>query len=114
MDEEAGAGPDGLVVDPETRPLLDVLRRIVHKKAQQDNGLPLPLNDQTVLLELVKDALEEETGLDVSLFGETMQDIVVAAEGYFPEVTTNGATDQDGAPGQETGDEESKEPEAGD
>jgi DNA segregation ATPase FtsK/SpoIIIE-like protein len=114
LDEEAGAGPDGLVVDPETRPLLDVLRRIVHKKAQQDNGLPLPLNDQTVLLELVKDALEEETGLDVSLFGETMQDIVVAAEGYFPEVTTNGATDQDGAPGQETGDEESKEPEAGD
>ncbi len=82
---------DGAVVDSETKPVIDLLKRIILKQANGDKEEIATWNDTDVLLKFVKDALGEESGLDPSFFGTSVKEILDAAVGYFPEIDADGA-----------------------
>jgi DNA segregation ATPase FtsK/SpoIIIE-like protein len=83
-----GAGAE---VDSETRPVIDLLKRILYQQGDGDRNEIAAWDDTAVLIKFVKDALGKESGLDPEFFGTTPQEIIDAAAGYFPEITGNGA-----------------------
>lgn len=87
----AAADGDAGVVDSETKPVIDLLKRILFRQADGDKDEIVGWDDTDVLIKFVKDALSEESGLDPEFFGTSPQEIIDAAAGYFPEISGNGA-----------------------
>jgi hypothetical protein len=87
----AAADGDGIVVDSETKPIIDLLKRVIFKQADGDQDEIASWDDKAVLIKFVKDALGQESGLDPGFFGTSVQEILDAAAGYFPEISGNGA-----------------------
>jgi hypothetical protein len=82
-----GAGADGAAVDSQTKPVIDLLKRIIYKQKNGQGAEIANWDDTAVLRKFVEDALKTETGMDdLSLFGTTAEEIFDAAEGYFPEL----------------------------
>jgi DNA segregation ATPase FtsK/SpoIIIE-like protein len=93
-EEEAQA--DGSGGDSETSPAIDLLRRILHKQGDGDKDDIAGWDDTAVLMKFIKDALEKETGLDPTvLFGTNPEEIIEAAQDYFPEISGNGADSEE-------------------
>ncbi len=85
---EAAEGKD--VADSETKPYIDMLRRIIYKQADGDNDEVAGWDDSTVLIEFAKDALKETTGMDPSFFGDTPKDILGEVLNILPALPENG------------------------
>lgn len=82
-----GTSADGAAVDSQTKPVIDLLKRIIYKQKNGQGAEIANWDDTAVLRKFVEDALKAETGMDdLSLFGTTAKEIFDAAEGYFPEL----------------------------
>ena len=87
---DAEIGDDGTAVESETKPYIEMIRRIIFQKTDGDKTEIVSWDDSTVLMEFAKDALQEATGFDPSFFGTTPQDILDNVIGMLPELTENG------------------------
>ena len=87
---DAEIGEDGTAVESETKPYIEMIRRIIFQKTDGDKTEIVSWDDSTVLMEFAKDALQEATGFDPSFFGTTPQDILDNVIGMLPELTENG------------------------
>lgn len=84
--------------DSETKPVINLLKRILYRQGDGDRNEIAGWDDTAVLIKFVKDALGKESGLDPEFFGTTPQEIIDAAAGYFPEIAGNGAEEAEEVP----------------
>ncbi len=82
---------DGDGVDSETKPALDLLRRIIHTQTDADKEDIANWKDTTVLLKFVKDALKEKTMGLVDYDNMPEKEILFDASQHFPEINGEGA-----------------------
>jgi S-DNA-T family DNA segregation ATPase FtsK/SpoIIIE len=84
-----GAAPD-LQFDLRTLQLIELLRRIAHKRKLADPAVLLGLSHRDVLLTFVRKALDEELNMvgGLAMFGGDLseEDIIRSADGQFPEI----------------------------
>jgi hypothetical protein len=86
----AEIGEDGTAVDSETKPYIDMIRRIIFQQTEGDKTEIASWDDSTVLMEFAKESLKEATGFDPSFFGVTPKDILDNVIGMLPEIAGNG------------------------
>jgi len=81
---------NGAIADGEMRHALDLLKRIVYKQAGENQAEVTEWDDTAVLKQIVKGAIESDSGLELAMFGATLAEISESAKGYFPEIEGNG------------------------
>ncbi len=86
----AEIGEDGTAVDSETKPYIDMIRRIIFQQTNGDKTEIASWDDSTVLMEFAKESLKEATGFDPSFFGASPKDILDNVIGMLPEIAGNG------------------------
>jgi hypothetical protein len=94
LPDSAGADGETAVVS-ETKPYIDMLRRIIYQQADGNADEIAGWDDSTVLIEFAKDALKETTGMDPSFFGTSAKDILDNVIGMLPELPKNGEKTDD-------------------
>jgi hypothetical protein len=87
---DSADGSGETAVASETKPYIDMLRRIIYQQADGNADEIAGWDDSTVLIEFAKDALKETTGMDPSFFGTTAKDILDNVIGMLPELPKNG------------------------
>jgi hypothetical protein len=81
----AGDGA-GTAVESETKPYIDMIRRLIFQQANGDKNEIAGWDDSTVLIEFAKSALKDATGFDPSFFGTTPKAILDNVIGMLPEL----------------------------
>jgi len=81
-------GDSELGNDSETKPYIDMLRRLIYKQSGEDLDEIATWDDAAVVMEFAKDALEEATSFDPSFFGDTPKDILDNVIGMLPALPT--------------------------
>jgi hypothetical protein len=89
LPEAEGVGEE-TAVESETKPYIEMIRRIIFQQADGDKTEIASWDDSTVLMEFAKESLKEATGFDPSFFGTTPKDILDNVIGMLPELTENG------------------------
>jgi hypothetical protein len=83
---EAALGEGGTAVESETKPYIDMIRRIMIQQANGDQNEIASWDDTMVLMEFAKGALKDATGFDPSFFGSTPKAILDNVMGMLPEL----------------------------
>jgi hypothetical protein len=87
---EAEGVDEETAVESETKPYIDMIRRIIFQQTDGDKTEIANWDDSTVLMEFAKESLKEATGFDPSFFGTTPKDILDNVIGMLPEISGNG------------------------
>lgn len=88
---QAEAVGETVIVDPEMRLILDMVKRILHKQGDEAGGKIENWDDKVALFKFVEEALHQEAGMPASFFGTTTKEILEAAGGYFPALPDDAA-----------------------
>lgn len=74
--------------ESETKPYIDMLRRLIYKQSGEEESEIADWDDATVLMAFAKDALQEATSFDPSFFGDKPKDILDNVMNLLPELPT--------------------------
>ena len=85
----------GTAVESETKPYIDMIRRLMVQQANGDKTEIASWDDSTVLMEFAKGALKDATGFDPSFFGNTPKAILDNVIGMLPELPAGPETTDD-------------------
>jgi hypothetical protein len=87
---EGEEGGDGTAVESESKPYIDMIRRIIFQQTDGDKTEIAEMDDAAVLMEFAKESLKEATGFDPSFFGTSPKEILDNVIGMLPEISGNG------------------------
>jgi hypothetical protein len=82
----------GTAVESETKPYIDMIRRLIYQQANGDQDEIAGWDDSTVLVEFAKGALKDATGFDPSFFGDNPKAILDNVMGMLPELPASPET----------------------
>jgi hypothetical protein len=97
QDGKPAASPAaGVVADPQTAKLLDLLHRAALKRAAPDEAaIVATWSVAKVLYHYLADTLEADIKTPASVFGESIDDIILFANEHFPKIRVDGTAKED-------------------